>query len=82
MHGRIPLLGRSLPFHENISGTMTAGNSEDSGADDLGCVFIAAESWLAGQPPFCGQPTAPRSPYCPRHRALCRRDPAAPEPRR
>lgn len=87
MHDRIPCRGQALPEVENISGTEPAANAEDSAAEsadravlvlaDLGCLFIAAERWPAGAPPFCGRPTAPHSAYCPRHAALCRAETAA-----
>jgi hypothetical protein len=72
---RSPQPERALPADENISGTTGAANSEDSPkecAEKWGCVYIAAERWLPGKPPFCGKPVLPGSPYCPRHAALCR----------
>jgi hypothetical protein len=50
-------------------------NNEDSSnkyGAKWGCVYIAAERWPAGKPPFCGRRVLPGSPYCPRHAALCR----------
>jgi hypothetical protein len=76
MHDDGPFAGQALPASENISGTNALANHEAARAadreSDLGCVFIAAERWLAGKPPFCGKAVAPGSPYCPRHAALCR----------
>lgn len=80
MHRRIPWPLLTVSGYENISRTMVLANGKVAAAGEFGCVFIAAERWLAGKPPFCGRPTAPGSPYCPRHRALCRAQPAAARP--
>jgi hypothetical protein len=81
MHDDGPFAGQALPANENISGTNSAANHEATSESELGCVFIAAERWLAGKPPFCGKPALPGSPYCRNHAALCRGH-AAPERRR
>ncbi len=72
--------GGSVSVGENISGTIS-GCREDATwnrtTSDLGekigptCCFIAAESWPAGEPPFCGAPALPGSPYCASHASLC-----------
>lgn len=77
MHRGIPFSGRVLPAIKNISRTWFAAKAE-SETDLLGCLYIAANSWPAGHPPFCGLPKAPHSAYCPTHDALCRRTVARP----
>ncbi len=42
-----------------------------------GCAYIAADRWPAGQPPFCGAPVQPGSPYCTAHRRICTADPTS-----
>jgi hypothetical protein len=72
MHDDGPFAGQALPASENISGTNSPANHEATSESELGCVFIAADHWLAGKPPFCGKPVSPGSAYCQRHAALCR----------
>ena len=83
MHGGGPYHGRVLAKNENISGTLTAANAENSRLgtmleDNWGCVFIEPYLWPAGFPPFCGRPVRSGSPYCAAHAALCAAPAAAP----
>jgi hypothetical protein len=44
-----------------------------------GCAYIAADTWPAGAPRFCGAPVLLGSPYCAEHTRLCTADPASAE---
>jgi hypothetical protein len=75
MHRYVPI-GENFANEENISGTLprTIDREKPSVSGPEGCVFIAADSWPAGYPPFCGAPVLTGSPYCPAHAQLCRAD--------
>jgi len=75
------LIGKGFGNIENKSRTYSAtSRAETEEIADVArpphrlerCVFIAAASWPAGAPPFCGAPVFPGSPYCAPHRELCR----------
>jgi hypothetical protein len=91
MHG-YPPFRNNLTQNENISRTLLdfrAGSKDGFGARIVGpepalsverrCVYIAAETWPPGAPPFCGAPVLLGSPYCAEHTRLCTADPASEE---
>src|SRR5579864_4136052 len=92
MHGRVPFHG-AIGAYENKSRTKSHGRgaaaksdsrvraeSLDAGsADERRCAFIAADTWPAGAPPFCGAPVQRGSSYCPTHARICAVDPASAE---
>jgi len=74
----------ALPQDENISGTLL-DFGEAAKRDAMGnpvsleerCVYIAADSWPPGAPPYCAASVEPGSSYCALHRRLCVVDPAS-----
>jgi len=92
MHGRVPFRG-AIGAYENKSSTQShergaaaksdsrvrAESLEAGSADERRCAFIAADTWPAGAPPFCGAPVQRGSAYCPAHARICAVDPASAE---
>lgn len=88
MHGRT-LFRDPVDNDENISRTLLEWrvpekanpkanpNAGLAAAMPEGCRFIAAETWPAGAPPFCGAPVKPGSAYCAAHAGRCAVDPAS-----
>lgn len=72
---------RASSQYENISGTIASGNDFQKGEfgrrnpglpSRPGCAYVVTMGRHGRAPRFCTEPAVAGSPYCARHRALCR----------